>query len=165
MPVFISGWTDPLIFSQLQLHETWNDQDQPKVIKCLVFQITPSCIRPPERLFSAFRKKEEEWVFLFEWKRNKEEESKQQVVGRRGMIGCLLHIIQTSVSWIKDKKFGVWAGELRCCSSFFGEVTRVRQVKCTRECDGPAGFHSSVSSQPAECCHRGIHRRHVTAPE
>lgn len=28
-----------------------------KVIKCLVFQITPSCIRLPERLFSAFRKK------------------------------------------------------------------------------------------------------------
>lgn len=61
-----------------------------KVIKCLLFQITPSCIRLPERLFSAFRKKEEEWVFLFEWKRNKEEESKQQVVGERGMIGCLL---------------------------------------------------------------------------
>ena len=118
----------------------------------------------------SFSKKEEEWVFLFEWKRNKEEESKQQVVGDRGMIWCLLQIIQTSVCWIKDKKFGVCDGELRCCRSFFREVTRVRQVKYTRERDGPAGFHSSVSCQPAECCHRGRHTwqitaAHVTTPE
>lgn len=138
------------------------DQDHQRSLNASCFRSHPvasGCLRGCFQLFEKKRGR----VSVSLWVKEKQR-GRIKAAGGGWERDDWVFVIQTSVSWIKDKKFGVWAGELRCCSSFSREVTRVRQVKCTRDCDDPAGFHSSVSSQPAECCHRGRHTRQVTAP-